>query len=366
MKALDLDRLPNILTALDGSRIATVSRWESQRRPEITRLFTDEVYGRYPPQPDSLRFEVTHYDPQALGGTAIQKSIKASFSGPLDDFSFPFWMFIPKQEEKCGAFILIFNSAREDSLDITRQVKTGFWPVEEIVSRGYAAVAFRSTDLDTEADDGFVNGVHRCFSKHRGPHDWATIAAWAWGGMRVMDYLVTDEAIDAKRVGIAGHSRGGKTALFCAASDPRFRIVYSCCSGCVGAALSRFKDGESIQQINDVFPYWFCDEFKKYNGREFDMPFDQHMLLAAIAPRLLYVSSATDDDWADPEAEFASTKLAGAAYSLYGLRGIDETAIVRPDEPTHGQSVGYHRRQGDHDLTASDWKLFMDFADSRL
>jgi hypothetical protein len=238
--------------------------------------------------------------------------------------------------------------------------------VEDIVSRGYAAVAFKNTDLDTDADDGFVNGVHHCFSTTRGPHDWATISAWAWGAMRVMDYLVTDDAIDARRVGVVGHSRGGKTALFCAARDTRFRIVFSSCSGCVGAALSRFKDGETIQQINDVFPYWFCDAFKEYNKREFDMPFDQHMLLAAQAPRLLYVTSATNDDWADPEAELWSTRLAGEAYALYGLQGIGSTGTVQPNQPIHGESIGYHRRAGEHDLTAFDWKLFMDFADARL
>ncbi len=262
--------------------------------------------------------------------------------------------------------VLICNRDKQENMDLTRRQRTGFWPVEEIVARGWATCAFHTEDVDTDADDGFVNGVHHVFTPERGPHDWATISAWAWGAIRVMDYLQTDRRIDPGRITLTGQSRGGKTALYAGMWDTRYQAVFSSCSGCVGAALSRFKGGETIRQINEVFPFWFCDSFKKYNDHEFDMPMDQDALLATIAPRLLYVTSATEDAWADPDAELESTKHVAAVYRLYGMEGLPEDCQIIPNIPIHGERVGYHRREGIHDLTAFDWNIFLDFVEQRL
>src|SRR5581483_953464 len=117
-----------------------------------------------------------------------------------------------------------------------------------------------------------------------GPHDWGTIAAWAWGIQRAIDYLVTDPDIDAARIIVVGHSRLGKTALLAGAFDERVAMAIPLQAGCGGTAPSRGKVGESVKQINTAFPHWFDDEFKTFNDQPERLPFDQHELVALCAP----------------------------------------------------------------------------------
>lgn len=366
MKKIEPGMMPDILTTLDGVKITDKESWESKRRPEIVEFFTRNVYGSFPPRPEEMSFTVREHDDQALGGSAVQDTVEIAFKGPFGRYAFELYMFLPKQNSPCPMAVLICNRDKHENMDLKRKNRTGFWPVEAIVNRGWGTCAYFTGDVDTDEDDGFVNGVHHIFTKERGSHDWATISAWAWAALRVMDYLETDRRVDSNRITLTGQSRGGKTALYAGMWDTRYQAVFSSCSGCVGAALSRVKKGETIRMINEVFPYWFCDAFKQYNDHEFCMPMDQDALLASIAPRLLYVTSATEDDWADPDAEFAAAKLAGAVYKLYGTEGLPEECRVIPDQPIHGGRVGYHRRMGIHDLTEFDWKLFLDFVENRF
>lgn len=365
MKLFDPGKTPALLTALDGTKITDSASWEALRRPEIVRMFTKEAYGEAPGRPGDLQFDTLEADPGALGGGAIQKTIQASFNGPYGAWRFPFWMFVPKRDQPVGALLLICIGDKDEKLDITRRVKSPAWPVEEIVARGYAAVAFHYESLAADAPDCFSRSVHQCFGQQREPDGWGAIAAWAWGAMRVMDYLQTDPDINKNRIGVAGHSRGAKTALLAGMLDTRFKAVFSNNSGCMGAAMTRFKGGESVAQINERFPYWFCSNFQKYNGQEDAMPFEQHMLLATIAPRLLYVSSAAGDEWADPDAELTAAKLAGEAYRLYYMNGLKESLYPVPDRAYGGAGIGYHRRSGGHALETSDWMRFIDFVDAR-
>ena len=341
------------------------TEWETIRRPEIVRMFTAEVFGKMPDKPDNLTFEVLERDSDALDGKAVLKTVQVNIEGPYDTWRFPFWMFVPKHDQPVGALLLICIGDRHEKLDISRKNKSPSWPVEEIVARGYAAVAFHYESLTPDAPGCFSQGIHRCFEQAHGPDSWGAISAWAWGAMRIMDYLETDPDINRDRIAVVGHSRGGKTALLTGMLDARFKAVFSNNSGCMGASMTRFKGGESVMQINERFPHWFCDNFKKYDNQEYQMPFEQHMFLATIAPRLLYVSSATNDEWADPDAELTAAKLAGEAYRLYCMSGLKDSLYPIPDKSYGGDGIGYHRRTGAHCLKISDWMHFIDFLDMR-
>jgi dienelactone hydrolase len=363
-------KIPDPLIKADGAKITSVKQWKRQRRPELLESFRTNVYGRAPvSRLKSLKFQTTEVVANAMDGLATRKQIVISYRGVGGEGRIPLLLFVPNKRKRSAPCFLLLNNRGPRNADASRNSKTAFWPAEEIVARGYAAAVINLSDIDPDKNDGFKDGVHGIFDnpQTQRPSDaWGTIGAWAWGASRVMDYLQTDKDIDNKRVAVVGHSRGGKTSLWAGAQDERFAMVVSNNSGSTGAALARGKVGENITAINKTFPHWFAQNYKRYDDKEDQLPVDQHQLLALIAPRPLYIASATEDTWADPEAEFAACVAASPTYQLYGLTGVATSTIPQPDSPTHQGKIGYHLRTGKHDLTLYDWQRFMDFADIQM
>lgn len=368
VSASDL-QLPDLLRTSDGRTVTSQSDWQKTRRPELLELFRTNVYGRAPVgRPESLNFHIVDTASSAMDGKATRKLVDVSYHGPRGTGSVRLVVFTPNGARKPAPCFLLICNRSPTNIDPDRVVKSGFWPAEEIVARGYAAAAFYNGDVAPDKYDGFKSGAHRIFEdpEMRKPDSWGTIAAWAWGATRVMDYLVTDPGIDSKRVALVGHSRGGKTALWAGAEDERFAMLVSNESGSTGAALARNKKGERIRDINRGFPHWFCENYKRFNDRDHELPVDQHMLVALSAPRLVYVASAVEDTWSHPENEFLAAVHASPVYELFGSRGVGATKLPALDAPVHSGRIGYHIRSGKHNLTPYDWQQFMTFADQHL
>jgi hypothetical protein len=356
--------LPDPLTTLDGRKIATADEWKTLRRPEVLELFRKHVYGRVPANPYEKSFKVVRQDPAAMGGAATLKQIEITISRGAKTLAINVVLFVPNRAPKpAPTFLLICNRGLEN-IDPTREKKSEFWPAEEVLARGYAIAAFHNADVDPDKHDGFKDGIHGLLDGERPNDAWGTIAAWAWGASRVMDYFETDQDIARDRVAVIGHSRGGKTALWAGAQDERFGLVISNDSGCTGASLSRrvFNGRESVARINKNFPHWFCETYKTYADREAALPVDQHLLIALIAPRAVAVASASQDRNADPRGEFLSIVAAEPVYRLFG-RGLGTDRMPAIGGVIHGDAVHYHLRQGPHNLVLLDWQAYLDFAD---
>jgi hypothetical protein len=240
------------------------------------------------------------------------------------------------------------------------------WPLAEIVARGYALGSFYSGDVDSDRADvssGLYAWLAGDASKAQ-PHNRGTIAAWAWGFHRCVDYLVTDPAVDSERIAAVGHSRNGKTALLAAAFDERIGIAFAHQAGCGGSAPSRGKIGESVKAINDGFPHWFNARFKQFNDAPERLPFDQNSLVALCAPRPVLFSAAEQDQWANPPGQFDVLKAADPIYRLMGTRGL-ESSQPPPMGQLMASPLGYYLRPGEHSMRADDWQVFMDFADQQ-
>jgi hypothetical protein len=284
-----------------------------------------------------------------------------------------FSVWIPKCKYPVATFVHTSPRLAETADDVNGPRPTYWIPVEAIVSRGFAVAAYCNQEVSLDWKDlpnVPTSGVFKVFGPQdfskRKPTEWGILSAWAWGMSRVLDWIETEPLLDAKRVAAVGLSRNGKTALIAGAFDQRFAMTVSCCSGCSGAKLNNIFLWES-EKIKDIMvaEKWFCPNYKSYVGKDNNgkMPFDQHFLLSLIAPRLLYVSSASEDPWAGPRGEFASLELAAPVWNFYGLPGLIAHGFPKADTPLIGGYAGYHLRTGFHDITRYDWQCYMDFAE---
>jgi len=344
-------KLPALLRFADGSPVTRESFGE--RRKELLRILDREIYGTAPEAPSEVRATVVKPDKKKYGnyaGKARISDLSLSFDTDMGEFSFPAVEVVPKSDGKVPVFV--FLNFRPD-------VPDRHYPAEEIVDGGCAVVRVCYKDITDDADDGFSTGIAPMYDREK--YTWGKIRMWAFAASRVMDYLETTDYADLSRVAVIGHSRLGKTALVAAAYDERFALACSNDSGCSGSAITRGKGGEDVKAITSRFPYWFCEAYQQYAEREDELPFDQHFLIGAIAPRPVSIGSADGDPWADPNSEFLGACAASEAWELLGERGF-----VHPDRlPETGDvltegRVSYHLRAGRHFLSRNDWHVYLD------
>ncbi|WP_435354101.1 alpha/beta hydrolase family protein [Emticicia sp. SJ17W-69] len=379
--------LPDVLTAVDGQKIQTVPQWEANR-PALLKLFAENVYGTTPKLALKQHFVVTKTK-EVFAGKAIQKQVSIVFDDYPNLNPINILLYVPKEVKNSPVFIglnfegnhslildndipITKNWMLEYIKDTTRvkdhQALEGSrgtagietWPFEEIISAGFAVATAYYGDIEPDYAEGWKTSLRGVIGK-RETNTWGAMGAWAWGLSRMLDYVQTDKDIDGKKAIVVGHSRLGKAAFWAAAQDTRFAAYISNESGEGGAALARRWYGETVEIINKNFPHWFCEKFKTYNQNVNALPTDQHQLVALIAPRPIYISSAKSDQWSDPTGEFLSLKNAEPVYQLYGKNTLTEETRPPINQPI-GSYIRYHYRSGKHNMTNYDWQQYLKFA----
>lgn len=395
--------LPDPLVMLSGQKVQSKEQWEKERRPELKALFQHYMYGYLPPKPDKV-FEDGESWSEAGPATFMDGKVDISEcaittpellrmkrqihvllilphkrSGPVPVFvGMNFCgnhavvghpkVYVPER----WVYKFCAGVENDHATEKGRGGQKDVWNVDYIVERGYGLATFYSGDIDPDTKE-FTDGIEPAFWKSKadepGPDDTATIAAWAWGYSRVVDWLIErrSQQIDKSRICAVGHSRNGKTTLLAAAMDERIALAIPHQAGCGGTGPSRTADtrAESVKRINAAFPHWFCSEFKKFGDHTELLPFDQNCLVALCAPRPVLFTNAQEDLWANPDGQFEVLKAASPVYEFLGAQGL--SASTRPELNQLVKSrLGYFIRPGKHEMNRDDWKVFLDFADTQL
>jgi hypothetical protein len=403
--ALHVGAWPDALTTHAGKPVETASEFLGTRRPELLHDFEENVYGRMPAQRLPQSMQVTSVDEHALDGAAIRKQITITVGSATLSRKLHLLLYLPANHAgPVPVFVgLNFNGnhtvTRDPGVDlnevwipdpevssvplakelaghvhqkpaeVSRGTDASQWPIAEILRAGYGVATIYAGDIEPDFAAGIAYGVRPLLFKPGQAlpeaDEWGAIGAWAWGMSRAVDYLTSDPAVNAHAILAIGHSRFGKAALWAGAQDQRFAIVISNESGQGGASLSHREAAESIAHLNIAFPYWFCPNYHHFTGRTKELPVDGHLLLALIAPRPLFVASAHDDPFSDPEGEFLSAKAASSVYRLFGKEGLSADASYEVNRPT-GKTLRYYVRPGGHDILLTDWQQYIQFANDNL
>lgn len=372
----DYSTLPDALVMADGTAVTTAEQFDV-RREEILSLFEEYVYGTMPDAGFSTSFEVVE-EGTALDGAAIRRQVKITVTTSKGSSDALMLLYIPNQDTAAPVVIgLNFNGNHTVLADPSILTSFAFdtetegweeqrgsaasrWNIENSIARGYAVATIYANDFSPDSSKLYNSRVISLFDEE----EFMAVGAWAFGLMRGVDYLVQDPAIDGEHIAVVGHSRLGKAAVWAGANDQRIGMVISNDSGNSGASLSRGNHGETVKSINMAFPHWFCSNYSEYGGNESALPVDQNLLLAAVAPRKLYVASARNDLWADPQGAWNSLMAATNAFALYGLEVIPYSPEQpEADVPAWTDAMGYHVRTGWHNIQTEDWTFYLDYMD---
>ena len=366
--------LPDPLVLANGKPVRDAKTWFEVRRPELLKLYDTDIYGAVPANAPKATAKVIETDTNAMGGTAIHKQVEIQFDNGENVVPAQLHMYLPPKATKPVPLLLHmvffsnppFADATTNSVSPARRFSEG-GPLANIFEHGYGYATFRYTDIQPDNSNTYHAGVIGLTLKpgeaKPAPDQWGTISAWAWGASRVLDYLETDKSVDAKHVALIGHSRLGKTVLLAGARDPRFALIYSSCAGEMGSSLARRDYGETVDDMAANFPWQFCGNFQKYPGHWNEMPVDTHEIIALNAPHPVFIGGGTQDQWADPHGEFLAAVAAGPVYRLVGKEGLGATSGPEIDKAYISGDLGFHYHTGGHAITASDWKVFLDFTD---
>lgn len=374
------NNLPPLMTMEDGSPVAAAEDFPA-RRTELLKLFADTMYGAIPTEGFETAFEIVEQG-ETLDGSALRKQIKITVTTEKGSSDALMLLVLPKSSQPVPVvFGLSFSSnhtaladpAIEPSYGInkypkidetTRGAAADSWCIAEAVERGYGIGIVFCDDFMPDNPRTYAKRMISVFDKST----LSGLSAWAFGIQRMVDYLVSDEAVDASRLALIGTSRLGKAALWAAANDERIALVIPNVSGTCGAAMSRSNEKEQVADLNANFRWWMNDTFKTYNDCVDQLPVDQHELIACVAPRKVYVSSAETDTSNDSQGSWNALLLSRDAFRLYGLEVIEDASEVQPQAGAHifTESMAYHMRTGGHGITPDDWALYFDYMDAYL
>ncbi len=386
--------LEDPLRFADGRKVKNLRQWEL-RRKEILDIFQNEMYGQMPPQCDITLEKLE--EGVTLAGFGLRRQVRMWFrsdkTGPFVD-----WLIVtPRHAKQPVPTIILLNYRGNhtvmtdeeilitESLEVPSNLYRGgaarglyaddhedtVFPMSMLLARGYALVTACYCDISsdpTKPDDQERYAYNRCFElwPPRDPNrddNTTSLAAWGWGLMRGMDMIEKDPLLDAKRVILTGYSRLGKAALIAGAFDERFPVVVPVQTGGGGVPLAKRNYGENISTEIRSFTHWYCRAYNKYAGHEDTMPFDQHLLLACVAPRALLVEGF-NQPWFDTKGEFLSVQAASPVWEKFCKAGLPK--VEWPDNfdtSAIGPRLGYVRREQEHGISAWDWTWMMDFAD---
>jgi hypothetical protein len=383
--------LPDPLVLSNGKAVHDAKTWDKRRRPEIVRLFEENQYGRSPGRPPGMSFDVFDTGTPAFEGKAIRRQVTIYLSANKAGPKINLLLYLPAAAAKHVPLLLNIAFSTNSTVVDDPGVKPGeVWDnkthkrvpgaqgrtfgrlnVPLLLDAGFGVATFYYGDVDPDDPEGFADGIRALYLKpgqsRPAPDEWGSIAAWAWGMSRAMDYLETDKGVDAKRVAITGISRLGKTVMWAGAQDPRFAMVLASCSGEGGAALSRRDYGETIAHLvaPTRYPYQFAANYAKYAGFPDMAPMDANMLIALIAPRPVLLQTGNTDFWSDPKGEFLAAVAAGPVYRLLGKDGLD-TGLWPAAKTPILHTIGYYMHDGGHGMVPSDWEIYLEFMKMHL